>query len=285
MWLLQHQLSFYLQTDAGLSIEQHKNSNYRLKPINWIAQRKDKFIHIHAQHWIGPFSKYVITKATGSPVEGTAFRPISPPPEYQCRSAESGHPASIWEKALTTASQFSSRLALLFEILYGLAIASGIEAVAPQILKEPTNWLFLWCSSIAIAIAIGDWITYYIRDCEYKNPLRIIVDAAFTILIFFLFPAAGVPMHFLVILSLYFLLSAAYPYLLKKDSCEPWDVEYQHLYIRWLRAGFSMVGVAAAWKYPSFIYLPLLAVSVFIGISWILLWRILRKHLASDSSV
>lgn len=183
---------------------------------------------------------------------------------------------------------FTTRLSTLFEIFYGLAIASGIQQVAPQIVQKPLNsieqWELLWCFVIAISIAVGDWITYYINEYEYRYPIRIVIDILFTILIFFLFPAANLPHTFLLILVLYFGLSAFYPYFLGLDSGKPWDDHYENKKIRTVRAGLTIVSAAGfAVDWIPF-YVPLLIVTAFVLLSWYLLWIKIQKKLTPDAA-
>jgi hypothetical protein len=124
---------------------------------------------------------------------------------------------------------FRDRLPVLFELLYGLAIASGIEAYVghvEELLKSPVAKEMSWwgfgrvaaCGLVAVIVSLADWMAYYLRPPRYQSFARFGVDILAALVMYALFVTATDLEAFLWSLLLYAILFAAYPWLRRRDG-------------------------------------------------------------------
>lgn len=188
----------------------------------------------------------------------------------------------------TDKQQFRTRIPTLFEIFYGLALASGIEQVAPRLFgydggTEVESWSFATCAVITVLIGIGDWIAYYLHEDRYKGPFRLVVDLIYVALIFCLFATAHSLPVFLVLIVIYCWLAVLYPKLREWDTGN--KKVYDSMPFRVFRAVVITVACALVFVNVSFLSKPytdiaaVACVGIFTGWSWLYLLKQLRAIL------
>jgi hypothetical protein len=125
------------------------------------------------------------------------------------------------------------RVALLIDLFYGFAIASGLPSGIAAILQPSSDshhdsdvyrWLVIF-SALLLSLSDVLFVFIFVKEMPYKGRLgfaRFLLDIVFPIILFFLlfYPAAvadRVVSWFVAILFLYFLAAAVYSLLLKAE--------------------------------------------------------------------
>jgi hypothetical protein len=152
-----------------------------------------------------------------------------------------------------------NRLDILVQILYGLAIASGLEISVPRLLESSTfSWTSLLLVVLSLIVGVLDWITVAWIGPAWRRRTTFLIDLASPLLIFLMFvAAAATPPCLLLFYAVTLLYSVlAMIYFLVHASAEPGT------------SGPASVS-AAVWKEKSYYYVPQIAVS---GLMTFALW-------------
>ncbi len=113
-------------------------------------------------------------------------------------------------------------LRTLITLLYGLALATGLEYAIPEIFD--CGWLqklqYAPLAFMAFIVGLSDWVVYHVAVAPYlyKNPGRILLDVVFPIVVYMLFVAASSFELFLDLLMTYSGLSLFYLFLLSREQ-------------------------------------------------------------------
>jgi hypothetical protein len=138
------------------------------------------------------------------------------------------------------------RVAMILEILYGLAIASGVEQVAPRLFgydggNPPCPWFLGWTAGLAFAIGIADWISFFRHEPTVWSPVRFLLDIAGITLIFILFCVAHSIVAFAIVLAVLAGVLVIYPVV--RSRTETGYQAYDGIVFRLIRAAI-LVGIA-----------------------------------------
>lgn len=134
----------------------------------------------------------------------------------------------------------------LLEIFFGLAIASGLEQVAPRLFGYDATppsvlfgsaqwWMLLWMSLIAFAVAVGQWLAAFDSTVIYRHPLPLLMYIGGITLMFCLFAGAGDIVVFLGVLMTCCWYFVSAPFVRRWSQGDP-IVTYDPMWFRWFRA-------------------------------------------------
>ena len=109
----------------------------------------------------------------------------------------------------------------LINLLYGLAIATGLEyAVQRAFELRPLDLVdYLALSIMALLVGISDWVAYHLlaASINYGRFLRVILDISFPIIVYILFMSVEFGYFYWVLIA-YSILSLCYLLLLKIEN-------------------------------------------------------------------
>jgi hypothetical protein len=188
-------------------------------------------------------------------------------------------------------STLNERTSMLLEIFYGLAIASGLEQVAPRIfgydgmqVRTPEWWYLLAASCLALAIAVGDWVAFNLQSHDYTRPLRLLLDVLFPAIIFVFFAGSHIPWFFLLLVAVYSILAIVHWLVLTADRGQPYNA-------LWFIGVRAVILAAAAgvtfyhWlkdspRYTTTAWVATLLVVAYTVWSWVKIWKKLGRDLS-----
>jgi hypothetical protein len=119
----------------------------------------------------------------------------------------------------------NKNVAGVVDILYGLAIGSGLQTVMEAMLAQPDTASIALLGLCSLFVAVADWLLYRTQmSATYRSIARLLTDIAIVVLLFILFEMAGKTnqkVHrdwFTVALSVYFILGTFDYWLFARET-------------------------------------------------------------------
>jgi hypothetical protein len=161
-------------------------------------------------------------------------------------------------------------LRTLIALMYGLAIATGIEhAIDYYFASDHNSNVMISCFTIvAIQLGISDWLLFYGGEGKktYKNITRLTLDIAFPLLIYLLFSSIRHKANYLSLSFFYFLGTWLYFPFAHRDGID---------FIPFVKIVTKIFSIISGLMFITVNWLPLflpkwyLYLEVFIGSTWI----------------